>query len=149
MARPFQYTFDRRIVNKIIMWLLKLGFEPDSYYLLTVTRRKSGKPHTVPVVIVEEDHKRWLVAPYGVVDWVKNARATGVVTLARGKLSRIFTIQELLPLEAAPVLKMYLQRFPITRPYFDAKPDSALSEFEQEAQSRPVFELRSSMPETG
>ena len=141
MARSFQYTLDRRIINRFIMWLLKLGMEPDSYYLLTVPGRKSGKPHTVPVVIVEDNNKRWLVAPYGVVDWVKNARATGIVTLTRGKLCQNFAFRELPPHEAAPILKVYIKQFPVTEPYFDSKSNSSLDEFELDAQSRPVFEL--------
>lgn len=142
MARPFEFTFDRRVINGIIKSLLRVGMKPDSYYLLTVPGRKSGKPHSVPVVLVEEEGKRWLVAPYGVVDWVKNARAGGSVSLARGRQSRNFAIQELPPQEAAPVLKKYLQRFPITEPYFDAEPDSPLDRFVLEAKSRPVFELK-------
>ena len=141
MARPFRYTLDRRIINKCIKWLLKLGLKPDSYYLLTVTGRKSGKLHTVPVVIIEDKAKRWLVAPYGVVDWVKNARATGVVTLTRGKHGQNFAFRELPSLEAAPILKIYIQQFPITEPYFDSNPNSSLNEFELDARSRPVFEL--------
>ena len=141
MARIFEYTLDRRIINRFIMWLLKLGLKPNSYYLLTVTGRRSGKPHTVPVVIIKGDDKRWLVAPYGVVDWVKNARATGIVTLTRGKHSQAFAFRELSPHEAAPILKIYIEKFPITEPYFDSSPNSSLNEFELDAQSRPVFEL--------
>lgn len=141
MARIFRFTFDRRIVNAIIKWLLKLGLEPDSYYLLTVTGRKSGKPRAVPIVIVEKESQQWLAAPYGVVDWVKNARAAGYVTLTRGNLNQDFFIEELPPQEAAPVLKAYLWQFPITQPYFDARPDSHLDDFVLEAKSRPVFKI--------
>ena len=141
MARPFRYTLDRRIINRLIIWLLKLGLKPDSYYLLTVTGRRSGKPHTVPVVIIEDGGTRWLVAPYGVVDWVKNARVAGVVTLTRGKRSQNFAFRELSPRQAAPVLKVYIEKFPITAPYFDSNPNSSLDEFELDARSRPVFEL--------
>lgn len=141
MARPFRYTLDRRIVNRIIMWLLKLGLMPHPYYLLTVIGRKSGKPHSVPVVNIKADGKRWLVAPYGDVDWVKNARAAGMVALSRGKHSQNFALQELSPGQAAPVLKTYLEKFPITQSYFESHPNSSLNAFESDARSRPVFEL--------
>jgi len=127
------------------MWLLKLGLKPDSYYLLTVAGRKSGKPHTVPVVIIDDKDKQWLVAPYGVVDWVKNARATGIVTLTRRKHSQNYAFRELPPHEAAPILKIYIEQFPITEPYFDSNPNSSLNEFELDAQSRPVFELQATL----
>jgi hypothetical protein len=142
MARAFRFTFDRRIVNAILKGLLKLGLEPDSYFLLTVPGRKSGKPHAVPVVLIQEEGQRWLVAPYGAVDWVKNARAAGYDTLTRGNLNQEFVIIELSPQEAAPILKVYLHQFPITQPYFDARPDSPLDEFILEAESRPVFKLQ-------
>ncbi len=141
MARSFQFSLDRRIVNRLIAWLLRFGLAPANYYLLTVRGRKTGNPHSVPVSLVREEDKRFLVAPYGEVDWVKNARASGMVRLSRRNLQEDLTIHELPVGEAAPVLKKYLQAYPITRDYFDAEVDSPLEAFEEEARSRPVFEL--------
>jgi deazaflavin-dependent oxidoreductase (nitroreductase family) len=121
--------------------MLKLDFAPKIYYLLTVTGRKTGNPHSVPIVLVEEEQKRWLVAPYGEVDWVKNARASEKVKLSRGKWSEDFAIRVLTPEESVPVLKKYLVKFPITKPYFDSQVGSSMNEFVEEARSRPVFEL--------
>jgi hypothetical protein len=45
------------------------------------------------------------------------------------------------PEEAASILKKYLEENPLTKPYFDARVDSSLDEFVEEARSRPVFEL--------
>ena len=141
MARPFQYSLDRRLINRIITWLLKLGLAPRSYYLLTVSGRKTGNPHSVPVALVEEGDARWLVAPYGPVDWVKNARASGMVKLSRRTRSEALMIRELTPQEAAPVLQKYLKAYPITKPYFDVTAEASPDEFVAEARSRPVFEL--------
>jgi deazaflavin-dependent oxidoreductase (nitroreductase family) len=141
MARPFQYSLDRRIVNRNLTWLLKLGIAPSIYYLLTVIGRKTGNPHSLPLVLVEEKKKRWLVAPYGEVDWVKNARASGVVNLTKRKRSEDYTFRELSPEDAAPILKKYLELFSLTKPYFNARLDSSLDEFVADARSRPVFEL--------
>ena len=91
---------------------------------------------------MEEGGKRWLVAPYGAVDWVKNARAAGKIHLSQRKLDQGFTIQELSPQAAAPVLKKYLHLFPITGPYFGADLESPLSAFIEDARTRPVFELK-------
>jgi deazaflavin-dependent oxidoreductase (nitroreductase family) len=141
MARTYQYSIDRRIVNRIIIWLLRFGLAPDNYYLLTVHGRKTGKPHSIPVSLVQEGGKRWLVAPYGEVDWVKNARASGMVKLSRRDLHEDLAIRELPVEEAAPVLKVYLQAYPITKDYFEATADSPLEAFVEEARSRPVFKL--------
>ena len=132
---------DRRIVNRIIMGLLKLGIAPGDTYLLTIPGRITGNDHSVPVVLVEEGNNRWLVAPYGVVDWVKNARASGRVNISHRKWSEDFAILELPAEESARILKKYLEQNPITKPYFDARVDSARDEFVKEARSRPVFEL--------
>ena len=93
------------------------------------------------MVLVEQGNIRLLVAPYGVVDWVKNARASGRVNISHRKWSEDFAIHELPAEESAGILKKYLEQNPITKPYFDARVDSALDEFEKEARSRPVFEL--------
>jgi deazaflavin-dependent oxidoreductase (nitroreductase family) len=141
MPRAFHFSLDRRITNWVIEILLKYDLAPEIYYLLTVQGRKTGRPHSIPIVLVEEGDKRWLVAPYGAVDWVKNARAAGQIHLSRRKLDEHFTILELSPQAAAPVLKTYLHQFPITGPYFGADLDSPLSAFIEDALTRPVFEL--------
>jgi hypothetical protein len=97
--------------------------------------------HSVPVVLVEQGKNRWLVAPYGVVDWVKNARASGRVNLSHLKWSEDFAIPELPAEESTRILKKYPEQNPITKPYFDAPVNSARDEFVKEARSRPVFEL--------
>jgi hypothetical protein len=93
------------------------------------------------VTLVEEGTNRWLVAPYGEVSWVRNARAAGQVTLSRGRRSEAVAIVELRPAEAAPILKQYITDVPITRPFFDAKPDAPLEAFVAEAHRHPVFHI--------
>ena len=139
MARTYRLTPGRRIVNRISRAFTRLGIGPKTYYLLTVTGRRSGLPHSTPVTLVEERGSRWLVAPYGEVAWVRNARAAGRVTLSRGRSSQVVSISELRPAESAPVLKAYLTNVAVTRPYFDAGPDSPLEAFEAEAGQHPVF----------
>ena len=139
--KNFSMDLSRRIVDRIMIWLIRAGRGPTFYSLLTVPGRKTGRPHTKPIVLVEQGNERWLVGPYGEVDWVKNTRTAGEVILSRGKVVEPLTIRELLPAESAPVLKQYLIENPITAPYFNAKPDSPLEVFETEAATRPVFAL--------
>src|SRR5262249_2209748 len=51
------------------------------------------------------------------------------------------TVEEVGPLEAAPVLKQYLGETPITRPFFKVSSDAPLAEFVREAPQHPVFLL--------
>ena len=145
MASTYRLSPGRRAANRLVRLLLKLGLMPGPTYLLTVPGRRTGRPLSTPVTLVEEGATRWLVAPYGEVAWVRNARAAGQVTLTRGRHVETLGLRELGPAEAAPVLQCYVTRVPITRPYFDAKPTSPLSAFEAEATRHPVFELGSGL----
>jgi len=145
VATTYRLSPSRRAANRLVRLLLKLGLMPGPTYLLTVPGRRTGRPLSTPVTLVEEGDSRWLVAPYGDVAWVRNARAAGQVTLSRGKRSETLPIRELSPAEAAPVLQRYITRVPITRPYFDAKPDSPLAAFIAEAPRHPVFQLGSGL----
>ena len=131
----------RRAANALVSVLLRLGLGPARTYLLTVAGRQSGAPRTTPVTLVEEGGRRWLVAPYGEVAWVRNLRAAGKATLARGGRTEAIAIREVNAEEAAPVLKMYVTRVPITRPYFDVRPESDLAAFRAEASRHPVFAI--------
>jgi deazaflavin-dependent oxidoreductase (nitroreductase family) len=120
--------------------LVRAGLVPRSY-LLTTRGRKTGRPRTNPVVPVDHDGRRWLVAAYGPVSWVHNARATGRVSLTRRRVTRDYTIREASPEQAGPVLKRYVRIAPSTRPYFQASKDSPVEDFVAEADRHPVFEL--------
>ncbi|HEY52086.1 MAG TPA: nitroreductase family deazaflavin-dependent oxidoreductase [Caldilineae bacterium] len=141
MTKTYELTFVRRLVNSVMRRLVAWDKAPAHMYLLTIPGRKSGELYSTPVTLVEEDGERWLVAPYGAVSWVLNARAAGEVTLSRGGKSETLAIEELGPEQAAPVLRSYLQDVSIVQPYFDCQPDSPLEDFEAEASLHPVFRL--------
>jgi deazaflavin-dependent oxidoreductase (nitroreductase family) len=141
VAARYERGLARRMVNALVRSLLRLGLGPARTYLLTVTGRRSGAPRSTPVTLVEEGGRRWLVAPYGDVAWVRNLRAAGRATLARGGRTESVAVREIKSEEAAPVLKLYVTRVPITRPYFDVKPESDLTAFRAEAPRHPVFAI--------
>jgi deazaflavin-dependent oxidoreductase (nitroreductase family) len=139
-ARQYRPGRGRHVENTIMSALVRTGLVPRSY-LLTTRGRKTGRPRTNPVVPVEHDGRRWLVAPYGPVSWVHNARATGQVTLTRRRDRRDYTIREVPPDQAAPILQRYVRIAPSTRAYFQATKDSPVEDFVTEAHRHPVFEL--------
>ena len=139
MAKTLHLTFVDRIGDALFIALLRAGIKIGTMSLLTVRGRKSGHLHTVPVLLIEQDGHRWLVAPYGVVQWVRNIRAAGTATLTRGRRSETISVTELPAQEAAPILKLYLVKATAVRPYFDATIDSPLEAFEREAAQHPVF----------
>jgi len=141
VAARYRRGLARRAVNRLVRLLLRLGSGPGGTYLLTVPGRRSGAPRSTPVTLVEEGGRRWLVAPYGEVAWVRNARAAGKATLSRGGHTTEIAVREVTAEEAAPVLKLYVTRVPITRPYFDVRPESDLNAFRAEAGRHPVFAI--------
>jgi deazaflavin-dependent oxidoreductase (nitroreductase family) len=108
-----------------------------------VRGRKTGKPWSTPVSIVRIGAERWLVAPYGERNWVKNARAAGWVELRRGRMQERLTVDELAPEDAVPVLREYYRQGRVTRPFFDVSLASPAHEWLAEAGRHPVFRLRS------
>ncbi len=116
MAKTLQINFTDRIGDALITTILRAGVNIGTISLLTVRGRTSGQPHTVPVLLVEQGGERWLVAPHGVVQWVRNLRAAGTATLTRGHRSEAISVTELPAQEAAPILKQYLLKATAARP---------------------------------
>jgi deazaflavin-dependent oxidoreductase (nitroreductase family) len=128
-------------LNALVRPLARLGWTGPRTHLLTVPGRRSGRPWSTPVSIVQVDDRRWLVAPYGDRNWVKNTRAAGRVELQRGDRKEHLGARELEPAAAVPVLQEYYRLGRVTRPFFDVSLASTPDEWLAEAPHHPVFEL--------
>ncbi|WP_308798934.1 nitroreductase family deazaflavin-dependent oxidoreductase [Agromyces silvae] len=128
------------LANRAMTALTRAGLVPHAA-VLTVTGRTSGLPRSTPVTAIEQGGALWLVSPYGTVSWVRNARASGEVTLAKRRTTRRFAVREATPAEAGPVLKRYVAIAPIVLPYFVAGRHDPAEAFAAEADRHPVFEL--------
>lgn len=146
MAGTYRLSGWRRLLNWLVRALLRVGLGPRRTYLLSVRGRKSGQWRSTPVTLVEGGGRRWLVAPYGEVGWVRNARAAGMVTVSRGGRSETVRVAEVRPEESAPVLKRYVTEVPITRPFFAVTAESPLEAFQAEAPRHPVFRILGPAP---
>jgi hypothetical protein len=141
MAKIFEKTLFVRTGMVFMQSLIKLGLGGKGMYVLSVADEESGGVRSNPVTLVESEEGRWLVAPYGVTRWVRNARAAGWVELRRGRRRERLRIAELSPAEGAPVLREYVQRVSMVRPYFDVDADAPVEAFEAEVPRHPVFRL--------
>ena len=142
MARTYRPTLPGRLRDRMLTFLLRRGAGRPGLYLLTVPGRKTGISRTTPVAPLQDSEGRWLVAPFGPDGWARNARAAGRVTLSRGRTAETFGATELMPMEAAPILRRYLTEHPRTvSAYFDVAKDDALEDFAAEAPRHPVFRL--------
>ena len=137
----FTHTLRRRILDRLIAPPTRLGLAGKHMHVLTVRGRRTGRRYSTPVKLVIDGDRRWLVAPYGEREWVKNARAAGEVELTRALRTTRHPVEEGAPAEAAPVLREYLRTTPIVKRFFDVGRDSPLEEFAAEAPRHPVFRV--------
>jgi deazaflavin-dependent oxidoreductase (nitroreductase family) len=115
-----------RVANPLLMWF---GAVPT----LQVQGRKTGRWRSVPVNILELDRERYLVAPRGETDWVRNLRAAGGGQLRYGRRTVPFTAAEVPDKEKPRVIEAYLERWGRqVRSQFEALPDPA---------DHPVFRI--------
>ena len=128
--------------NRMFGVLVGLGLGMRHNYLVQVRGRKSGKAYSTPIDLLELRGKRFLVAPRGQTQWVRNAEAAGEVTLKRGSFRQTFQIRPLPDAEKPEILKAYLDSFKTTvQRYFPVAAGSPAEAFGAIAQDYPVFEL--------
>src|SRR5512146_145667 len=82
-----------KFFNRSLGYLVGLGVGPAHIHLLEVRGRKSGKIYSTPVDLLEFQSKRYLVAPRGRTQWVRNAEAAGEVILRRGRRGQKFGLR--------------------------------------------------------
>ena len=141
MEQPYKVGSVERIGNMVAKLLLRAGVGPKRMHLLTVKGRKTGKPYTTPLTLVEIDGQRWLVAPYGGVAWARNVEASGRAKLSRGRGTEQLAVEPAEAHEIAPVLKAYVRVEPGMRRAFGVGPEASLEEFEAIASNHPVFRI--------
>ena len=141
MAKTYRLNGGARLINFVFRLMTRLGLGAAYRYILTVPGRKTGRHYSTPVDVIEVAGDRWLVAAYGPVSWVRNARAAGEVTLSRGGRSQEFEVEEAASTAAVPALRNYITEIRVTRPYFDAGPSSTDEEIAAELPTHPVFRL--------
>ena len=131
-----------RLFNRTFGFVVGLGLGPAHIHLLQVRGRKSGKVYATPVDLLELNFKRYLVAPRGRTQWVRNAEAAGEITLKRGSRRERFRLRALNDSEKLPVLKAYLDSFrrEVQR-YFAVPAGSPPEAFAEIASNYPAFEL--------
>ena len=131
-----------RVFNRMFGFVVGLGWGFSYNYLLQVRGRKSGKLYSTPIDLLERSGKRYLVAPRGRTQWVRNAESAGEITLKKGKLRQKFRLRALSDQEKPEILKAYLDQFKKeVQSYFPVPAGSPVEAFRELVQSYPAFEL--------
>ena len=135
-------TMVERILNRTLGFIVGLGLGPSHIYLLQVRGRKSGRLYSTPVDPLELGGKRYLVAPRGRTQWVRNAEAAGEVTLKRGGTLQKVRLRPIADADKPEILKAYLDNFKReVQRYFPVTAGSPPEAFVDLASSYPAFEL--------
>jgi deazaflavin-dependent oxidoreductase (nitroreductase family) len=135
-------TAGERVFNRIFGFLVGLGLGFSYNYLLQVRGRKSGKLYSTPIDLLELSGKRFLVAPRGRTQWVRNAEAAGEVTLKKGRKQIRCGLRALSENEKPQILKAYLDTFKKeVQVYFPVPAGSPPEAFRELSPSYPAFEL--------
>jgi len=130
-----------RVFNSSVAWLTMRGFSVWGSRMLYVRGRTSGQWRSNPVNVLTHGGRRYLVAPRGQTQWVRNLRAAGGGELRVGRKVEKFTATELTDAQKPDILRAYLRRWKIeVGVFFDGigadAPDAKLLEI---APGYPVF----------
>jgi deazaflavin-dependent oxidoreductase (nitroreductase family) len=129
--------------NDTVGRLTKMGISVYGSRVLAVKGRKSGEWRTTPVNPLRVDGTRYLVAPRGNTQWVRNLRVVGTGELRIGRKAEPFSATEVADDEKPAILRAYLKRWKFEVGVFfdgvDAKaPESKLREI---APGYPIFRV--------
>jgi deazaflavin-dependent oxidoreductase (nitroreductase family) len=131
--------------NPIARRLLASGIPMGPNVLVTIRGRKSGLPRTTPLTIVAFSGRRWLMAPFGEVDWVRNLRAAGRATITVRRRTEEVTAVELGPRDAVAfyrdILGPRVQQTRVGAWIVQHLDKVDVNNPEEAANGRPVFEL--------
>ena len=131
-----------RAFNRVFGVLVGLGLAPRDYYLLQVRGRKTGRVYSNPVSLVSFRGVRFLVAPRGRTQWVRNVEASNQVVFKRGSSTERCRLRPLADADKPPVLHAYVEKYgSVVQRYFPVPAGSLPGAFAPIAARYPVFEL--------
>jgi deazaflavin-dependent oxidoreductase (nitroreductase family) len=127
----------------MVAGLTRLGISLAGSRILEVRGRATGEPRHTPVNPLSLDDTRYLVAPRGQTQWVRNLRARGEGRLLVGRRAEEFSATELTDDEKPPILREYLRRWKweVGAFFGGIGPDSSDEELRRIAPDHPVFRI--------
>jgi deazaflavin-dependent oxidoreductase (nitroreductase family) len=135
--------FTRNVFNRAVAALTRAGVSFWGSRVLEVPGRKSGEPRRTPVNLMTFEGGRYLVAPRGHTQWVRNLRASGSGRLLLGRRSEDFTAVELPDDEKPALLRAYLRKWKWETGQFfgGVEADAPEEELRRIAPDHPVFRI--------
>lgn len=140
-VRPGWFT--RHVGNPAVALLTRAGISVWGSRELRVRGRTSGEWRTTPVNLLAYEGVRYLVAPRGVTQWVRNLRVAGEGELRVGRRTERFRATEVPDEQKPPILRAYLKRWKAEVGVFfgGVGGDSSEDELRRISPDHPVFRV--------
>lgn len=140
-VRPDWFT--RTIFNPLVGWLTARGLSVYGSRVLAVRGRKSGQWRTVPVNLLDFEGQRYLVAPRGVTEWVRNIRASSAAELRLGSRVEPIRVLEIPDTEKLPILRAYLKKWAweVGAFFEGVNATASESDLQRIAPNHPIFRI--------
>src|ERR1700758_5833704 len=130
-----------RITNRLGAIGFAVGIGPSQAATLEVRGHKSGRLISFPVVVVDYQGERYLVAMLGQrTNWVRNLRADSRAVLRHGRREDVTVVEDLSD-ERTAILRRYLELAAGARPFFSIDRRAPISDFERIVDKYPVFRV--------
>jgi deazaflavin-dependent oxidoreductase (nitroreductase family) len=135
--------FTKHVFNRIVAVTTAAGLSVWGSRVLQVRGRTSGEIRETPVNLLTFDNNRYLVAPRGITQWVRNIRVSGEGALRLGRRTEPFRAVEIMDDDKVPILRAYLKRWKAeVGIFFDGVgPKSSDDELRRIAPDHPVFRV--------
>jgi deazaflavin-dependent oxidoreductase (nitroreductase family) len=136
--------FTTHVFNNVVAGLTRLGISVLGSRVLRVRGRTSGEWRTTPVNLLTFEGERYLVAPRGETQWVKNIRKAGGGELQLGRKTEPIQVSELPDEQKPDLLRAYLKRWKAeVGVFFDGvSATSSDEEVRRIAPKHPVFRIQ-------
>jgi deazaflavin-dependent oxidoreductase (nitroreductase family) len=133
--------FTKQVFNRLIRRMARMGISFLGSRELSVVGRSSGEVRTTVVNLHQHDGRRYLVAPRGTTQWVRNIRAAGVGELRVGRRVERFRADEVADTDKPEILRSYLGRWKweVGQFFEGVGPDATDAELVDIGPDHPVF----------
>jgi deazaflavin-dependent oxidoreductase (nitroreductase family) len=135
--------FTKNVFNRAVAVLTRAGVSVWGSRVLEVRGRKTGEPRRTPVNLLTVDGSRYLVAPRGHTQWVRNLRARGEARLLLGRRVEEFTAEEIADDDKPRILRPYLKRWKweVGAFFGGVGPEASDDELRRIAPDHPIFRV--------
>jgi len=137
-----------RLFGPVLKLLLQARVPLGPNRIVLIRGRKSGVIRPTPIAVLKVDGRRFIWAPWGEVQWVRNLRAAGEATIVEGGRHELVTATELDPQQRVEffrdILAPFARRIPLGLgcPFVRLIDGVDLNHPVEAAEDRRVFELR-------